>query len=280
MKFSVVTLFPSLIEGFCGQGLLAGARERGLVRVECVNPREFTSDVHGTVDDRAFGGGDGMVMKCEPLAAAIESLRAEARVRAGDTTSAAEAVRVIVLSPSGTPWTQSRARDWAERGGHVALVCGRYAGIDQRFVEAYADEEISLGDFVLNGGEIAALALIESVARLIPGVLGNSVSAEADSFTNNLLEAPQFTRPREWVTGANASNSREQTWIVPSPLLSGNHAEIAKFLHALGVVRTEILRPGTVKASLRESLALVSPLSDLELKSLGISREDLAQISV
>src|SRR5262249_25870175 len=155
-----------------------------IVQVECVNPRTFTSDVHGTVDDRAFGGGDGMVMKPEPLAAAIESL--------------AKPVNVVVLTPQGRVWDQARARQWAARGGHVALVCGRYAGIDQRFIAKYADEEISLGDFVLNGGELAALAVIESVTRLLPGALGNSVSCEKDSFSNGRLEAPQFTRPREW----------------------------------------------------------------------------------
>ncbi len=312
MKFSVVTLFPSLVEGFCGQGLLAGARERGLVRIECVNPREFTSDVHGTVDDRAFGGGDGMVMKCEPLAAAIESVRANARAGPLDVSDsaarspyAADAIRVIVLSPAGTPWTQSRAREFAQRGGHVVLVCGRYAGIDQRFVEAYADEEISLGDFVLNGGEVAALAMIESVARLIPGVLGNSVSAEQDSFTNNLLEAPQFTRPREWKPGRirsgenylkgwhaadglhDANGSHESSdaasgclpnWPIPSPLLSGNHVEIAKFLQAVSVVRTEVLRPGTVARGLREAATLVSALTDAELKSIGLSRPAISQL--
>ena len=269
MKFSVVTLFPSLIESFCGQGLLGGARERGLVRVECVNPREFTSDVHGTVDDRAYGGGDGMVMKPEPLAAAIELLSVQGGPEAA---SPRDVPHVVVLSPSGTPWSQSRAHEWAERGGHVALVCGRYAGIDQSFVEAYADEEISLGDFVLNGGEVAALAVIESVARLIPGVLGNAVSAEQDSFSIGLLEAPQFTRPCEW-------SAKGEKWVVPAPLLSGHHAQVAKFLYAVSVVQTALRRPDMVTSDQSESLKLVLQLSPAELKAMGFSAKELQDLN-
>ncbi len=238
MKFTVVTLFPGLIEGFLQEGLLASAREKGRLAVETLNPRRFTRDVHGTVDDRAFGGGDGMVMKPEPLAAAVDHLRA-----------ADERVRVVVLTPQGRRWNQTLARQYAERGGHVALVSGRYAGIDQRFVAEYADDEISLGDFVLNGGEIAALAVIESVARLIPGVLGNRESAEKDSFTDGLLEAPQYTRPREW-----------KGHTVPAPLLSGNHSEIEAFKNTLSVVRTLKLRPD-----------LLAGLTEQELKDLGLA---------
>ncbi len=257
MKFSVITLFPDLIEGFCSQGLLASAREKKLVQIECVNPRAFTSDVHGTVDDRTFGGGDGMVMKPEPLAAAVESLDGSARV--------------AVLSPQGRVWDQKLAREWASAGGHVALVCGRYAGIDQRFVEKYAAEEISIGNFVLNGGELAALSVIESVSRLLPGVLGNSVSVEKDSFSGGLLEAPQFTRPREW-----------EGYPVPSPLLSGNHAEIERFLRAVGVVQTALRRPDWVQsaAELAAAARLLLTLSNLELRSLGVERESVKKFSI
>jgi tRNA (guanine37-N1)-methyltransferase len=257
MKFSVLTLFPELIEGFCGQGLLGTAREKNLVQIECVNPRTFTSDVHGTVDDRAFGGGDGMVMKPEPLAAAVESLE--------------KPVRVVVLSPSGRVWDQSVAREWALSGGHVALVCGRYAGIDQRFVEKYAEEEISLGNFVLNGGELAALSIVESVTRLLPGALGNSVSAACDSFSDGRLEAPQFTRPREW-----------SGMPVPSPLLSGNHAEIEKFLRAAGLVQTALRRPDWTQSAteLKEAAGLLLKLPDAELSALGVERESVKKFSV
>jgi tRNA (guanine37-N1)-methyltransferase len=252
MRFSVITLFPDLIEGFCSQGLLASAREKNLVKIECVNPRTFTSDVHGTVDDRAFGGGDGMVMKPEPLAAAVESIE--------------QPVKVVVLSPQGRVWDQAAASEWAQTKGHVALVCGRYAGIDQRFIEKYADEEISIGNFVLNGGELAALTLIESVSRLLPGALGNSVSCEKDSFSGGRLEAPQFTRPREW--GGLP---------VPSPLLSGNHAGIEKFVNAAGLVQTALRRADWVKPSdeLSSAVQLLLALTDLELSSLGFNRAEL-----
>ncbi len=236
MKFTVVTLFPNLIEGFLKEGLLSSARTRGQIEIETLNPRQFTCDVHGTVDDRAFGGGDGMVMKPEPLAAAVDHLRQ------------GSSPRIVVLSPQGRKWNQDLAREYADRAGHVALISGRYAGLDQRFIAEYADDEISLGDFVLNGGEIAVLAVIESVARLIPGVLGNRESAIQDSFSDGLLEAPQYTRPRQW---------RDRT--VPAPLLSGNHSEIEIFKKTVSVVRTLKLRPD-----------LLAGLSREELRSLGL----------
>lgn len=255
MKFSVITLFPGLIESFLAQGLLGQAQAKGLVSVEAINPRAFTDDVHQTVDDRVFGGGDGMVMKFEPLDRALASVRA--------TSSAA---KVAVLSPQGARWTQSQARAWANEGGHRVLICGRYAGIDHRFVAHHELEEISLGDFILNGGEIAAGAIIESVARLLPGALGNKVSAVADSFGEGAgLECPQFTRPRE-VAGLT----------VPAPLLSGDHARIRAFERAVGLVRTRKLRPDLLAGNdLREACAIVEKLADNELRALGLKREDL-----
>lgn len=259
MKFTVVTLFTELIENFARTGLIGQAVKRDLVTIKTLNPREFARDAHHTVDDRAFGGSDGMVMKYEPLKAAVEALKADGPVH------------VAVLSPQGGLWTQSRARDWAsENGRHIALICGRYAGIDQRFTEAYADEQISLGDFVLNGGEIAACAVIESVTRLRPGVLGNQLSAEQDSFSADVFECPQFTRPRE-VDG----------WPVPSPLLSGDHAEIKAFAESVSLVRTALLRPDLlkVKVSLQAHLEKLSALEDFELRSLGLSRANLESLA-
>jgi len=255
MKFSVVTLFPDLIEAVVSQGLLGQAREKGAVLVESVNPRRYTEDAHQSVDDRVFGGGDGMAMKVEPLARAVAALRAEG------------AGRVVVLSPQGRVWSQAQAREWAADGRHTVLICGRYAGIDNRFIVRHADEEISLGDFILNGGEIAALALIESVARLRPNVLGNEVSAQKDSFSEGLLECPQFTRPRE-VDGLP----------VPSPLLSGHHAQIREFEHAVSVLRTMTLRPDLIEAppaELNKMVKKISALEDSELIALGLTREDL-----
>lgn len=255
MKFTVITLFPQIVEAFGGQGLLSQARETGLVQVETLNPRQFTEDVHQTVDDRVFGGGDGMVMKVEPLARAVRSLP--------------ESARVVVLSPQGRLWNQAEAQAWADEKRDVVLVCGRYAGIDHRFTVKYADEEISIGDYVLNGGEVAACAIIESVARLVPGVLGNAVSAQKDSFADGLLECPQFTRPRE-IEGLP----------VPAPLLSGHHAKIAEFETAVSKVRTALLRPDLLApdTDLGPALKLLQSLNEAELLSLGLTRENLKEL--
>jgi tRNA (guanine37-N1)-methyltransferase len=261
MKFSVVTLFPQIVESFLNEGLVAQARSKRLVDVATLNPRQFTDDVHQTVDDRAFGGSDGMVMKVEPLKRAVEHLRAEA---------ATAAPRVVVLTPQGRLWNQADAEAWAKEGRDTILICGRYAGIDNRFVVEYADDEISIGDFILNGGEIAALAVIESVARLVPGVLGNSASAVRDSFSQGvLLECPQFTRPRE-VEGLP----------VPAPLLSGHHAKIAEFEHAVSMVRTALFRPDLLSGDedLSKHLRLLEGLSDLELRSLSLTRASLKEL--
>jgi tRNA (guanine37-N1)-methyltransferase len=259
VKFTVVTLFPQLIEHFREEGLLGQALSKKLVEIVTVNPRHFTEDAHHTVDDRAFGGGDGMVMKFEPLAKAVRFAKGE------------RPARVAVLTPQGRPWKQSRAVEWAhEENAHFILVCGRYAGIDQRLVNQLADEEISLGDFILNGGEIAACAVIESVARLLPGALGNQVSAHKDSFSEGLLECPQFTRPRE-VEGLG----------IPAVLLSGDHKKVAEFERAVSVVRTRILRPDLSIAAeeLKKSLSLVGALKDEELRALGLSRELLGALT-
>ena len=260
MKFTVLTLFPNLIQSFLAEGLTAQARTKGLIEVTTLNPRDFATDIHRTVDDRAFGGGDGMVMKVEPLARAIESLQ--------DPT-----VRVVVLTPQGRPWDQSQARRWAEEGGHVALVCGRYAGIDERFHVRYADEEVSLGDFVLNGGEVAALALIESVTRLRPGVLGNATSSKQDSFSDEWFECPQFTKPRQ-LEGLD----------VPEVLLSGNHARIATFKLAVAMVRTALRRPDLMPSGRRlgqklgPMLDTIDQLPEPELLALGLTRDHLTFI--
>lgn len=259
MKFTVVTLFPQLIQNFLSEGLLGQAVKRGAIEIATLNPREFTSDVHGTVDDRAFGGSDGMVMKVEPLLAAVTRLRAE-----GDC-------HVAVLSPQGRPWTQKLVERYSRLNKRVVLVCGRYAGVDQRF-SAFADDEISLGDFILNGGEVAACAVIESVARLQPGVLGNSVSVERDSFSGDgLLESPQFTRPRE-IEGMK----------VPSPLLTGHHEKIREFEKAVSLVRTALVRPDllTVKPALSREIDMLEALEDSELRALGMERVKLQELRV
>jgi len=261
MKFTVITLFPRMIEAVFSEGLIAQARKSGAFELATLNPRDFTQDVHRTVDDRAFGGGDGMVMKAEPLARAVESLGDDAMI--------------AVLSPQGRPWSQAMACDMAAQGGHVALVCGRYAGLDQRFVEVYADMEISLGDFILNGGEIAACAVLESVVRLRPGVLGNRVSSHEDSFSATHaggLECPQFTRPRD-VLGLP----------VPAPLLTGDHAKIREFEKWVSLVRTRLLRPdlgakGEGPGAALRAARQLRELSPEELVALGLNHEILQQL--
>ena len=255
MKFTVLTLFPNLVENYFAEGLVHQALKKKLVEINVLNIRAFADDVHRTVDDRAFGGGDGMVMTVGPLERATASL--------------GEGARVVVLTPQGRRWTQSEAEEWATNPKHVALVCGRYAGIDQRFNVKFAQDEISIGDFILNGGELAAMTVIESVVRLRPGVLGNAVSAGRDSFGEGLLECPQFAKPREYA-GLK----------VPAPLLSGHHAQIEAFRRAVALVRTAQLRPDLVDQDcvLTPALEAVDSLPEPELEALGLTRNVLAEL--
>lgn len=259
MKFSVLTLFPELIESWRAAGLIGSAVKKNLLTVETMNPREFATDNHKTVDDAAFGGSDGMVMKFEPLSKAIDAVKADG-------------AHIVFLTPQGRVWEQARAETWQSKHKHVALVCGRYAGFDQRLIETYSDEEVSIGDYILNGGEVASLVVMESVARLLPGVLGNETSVSRESFAGGLLEAPAFTRPRE-VNGLP----------VPAPLLSGHHAEIEKFERDCSLVKTQILRPDLiikagVQSELRSALGRLKKLSEPELQSLGLSLAKLAAL--
>ena len=220
MEVAVLTLFPRLIAGPLGESLLGKAQEKGLLRVRVMDIRDYASGKHRVTDDVPYGGGAGMVMKPEPLVAAIEAARA-----------ALPGARVVLLSPQGRRLDQRKAEELAgcER---LVLACGRYEGVDER-VLAYVDEELSLGDFVLQGGEVAALAVIEAAARLVPGVLGNEQSAERESFAREMvLEGPQYTRPPEF-RGAT----------VPEALLSGDHARIARWRRRQALLRTRERRP-------------------------------------
>ena len=203
MRFQIVTLFPELLQAFADAALIAKAKESGVLRIETITPREFATDKHRTVDDAPYGGGSGMVMMPEPLLAAIEALDAAA-VNAGGVPG-----HRVLLSPQGTPFTQAHAERLAALPG-IVLVCGRYEGMDDRVAE-FVNEQISLGDFVLSGGEVAAMALIEAVARLLPGMLGNAGS----------------------LTGR----------AVPEVLLSGNHARIARYRRKQALLRTRERRP-------------------------------------
>src|SRR5210317_1725971 len=225
MRMQVVTLFPEMVSVVTGFGVVGRAVERGILALDCLNPRDFTTDVHRTVDDRPYGGGPGMVMKYEPLAAAIEAAR----------QAMPEDAPVICLSPQGVVFDQSRARRLAEMRGFV-LLAGRYEGIDERLIESEVDEELSLGDFVLSGGEIAAMAVIDAIARLLPGVLGDEESAVQDSFMEGLLDHPHYTRP-ESISGQR----------VPAVLLSGDHARIARWRYKQALGRSFLRRPDLVK---------------------------------
>ena len=184
MHFHVITLFPEMIEQACAVGILGRAIRDGRVQLKCWNPRDFTKDKHRTVDDRPYGGGPGMLMKVEPLAAAIEAAKQEA----------SDATRVIYLSPQGKTLEQSAVKQMALQQDMI-LIAGRYEGIDERIIEMYVDEEWSIGDYVLSGGVLPALVMIDAVARMLPGVLGDDDSAQQDSFMEGLLDNPHYTRP-------------------------------------------------------------------------------------
>jgi tRNA (guanine37-N1)-methyltransferase len=228
MRFDVITLFPEMFAAVADHGITRRARELGLWQLATWNPRDFTSDRHRTVDDRPFGGGPGMVLMAEPLAAAVDAARAAQRA------SGCAGGKVVALSAGGRPLTDERVRAWAEQDSALLLVCGRYEGIDQRFLDACVDEEVSIGDFVLSGGEIAAMAVIDAVVRQLPGAL-KIESAADESFAAGLLDAPHYTRPETW---------RERG--VPAALLSGHHAQIARWRREQSLARTARERPDLI----------------------------------
>jgi tRNA (guanine37-N1)-methyltransferase len=216
VKITVITIFPGYFSGPLATGIVGRAIEAGYLNVSTVDLRDYTEGVHRQVDDAPYGGGAGMVMMIEPLAKALEPL--------------AESTRVL-MTPAGNPLNQ-RMLDRFATYDHLTLVCGRYEGVDERVVEHFIDEEVSVGDFVLPGGEAAALILIEGIARLIPGVLGNDQSIEGESFRNSLLEEPHYTRPADY-----------RGWKVPDILLSGDHGRIEEWRAAQRLDRTRRRRP-------------------------------------
>ncbi len=219
MKWGVITLFPTMVADALAHGVIGKAIQRGLVAIITFNPRVHATDLHQTVDDRPFGGGPGMLMKVETLRTSI----AEAK-------KALPEAAVVYLSPQGEPLTQAVVREIAERS-EIILVCGRYEGIDERVIELDVDHEISLGDFVLSGGEPAAIAVVDAVSRLVPGVLGHASSAIEDSFSDGLLDCPHYTRPEE-IAGLK----------VPDVLLSGHHGDIARWRRKQALGRTWLRR--------------------------------------
>ena len=218
MEFDILTLFPRIFEGPLDESILKRAREAGLVQIRVHNLRDFTHDKHRVVDDKPYGGGPGMLMKPEPIFEAVEKLR-----RADSC--------VVLMTPQGAPFTQTRAQEFAKKP-HLVILCGHYEGVDERVREALVHEEVSIGDYVLTNGALAAAVVVDAVVRLIPGVLGDEQSAGDDSFAGGLLEGPQYTRPPEF-----------RGMRVPEVLLSGHHEAVAKWRAEQARKRTEERRP-------------------------------------
>ncbi|NRA59744.1 MAG: tRNA (guanosine(37)-N1)-methyltransferase TrmD [Psychrobium sp.] len=224
MWLGIITLFPEMFKAITEQGITGRAVKNGLIQLQCWNPRDFTHDKHRTVDDRPYGGGPGMLMMVQPLRDAIVAAQAAA---GGDAT-------VIYLSPQGRRLDQTGVEELAERE-KLILICGRYEGIDERIINTLVDEEWSIGDYVLSGGELPAMTLIDAVSRFVPGVLGKMASAEQDSFSDGLLDCPHYTRP-ENLDGLS----------VPSVLLSGNHEKIKRWRLEQSLERTLKRRPDLI----------------------------------
>jgi tRNA (guanine37-N1)-methyltransferase len=221
MDFIVLTLFPELVNSFFEHGMMSRGIEKNLINGLCINIRDFSCDRHNTVDDRPYGGGSGMIMKPESLQAAI----LDAKKKAPES-------KVVLMSPQGTQFNQKKAFELAAQNKGIIFVCGRYEGIDERIYTTLVDEELSIGDYVMTGGELASMVIIDSIARLIPGVLGSLESSKFDSFTDDRLEYAQYTRPEEF-----------EGLSVPKVLLSGNHEKIRLWRKRSSLQRTFLKRP-------------------------------------
>lgn len=244
IAFDIITLFPEMFSAITESGITRRALEKGLYGLRCWNPRDFTSNNYRTVDDRPYGGGPGMVMLAEPLERSIEAAKA-ARVEQGLKPG-----RVVYLSPQGRPLTHERVLELVQEESLV-LLCGRYEGVDERLIARCVDEEISLGDFVLSGGEIAAMALVDAVVRQLPGALNDAGSAEQDSFVDGLLDCPHYTRPEEY-----------KGMRVPDVLMSGHHEVIRRWRLKQSLMRTRARRPDLL-AKRSESNALTKEETQL-----------------
>lgn len=226
MQIDILTLFPQMFQGPFSVGILKRAIDRGLIQVNIHNIRDYTHDKHHTVDDYAYGGGAGMVLKPEPIFEAVESIKSEVSLGQGVSE-----LPIILLTPQGRLFCQHIAQELS-RYSHLILICGRYEGVDERVGEHLVTDEISIGDYVLGGGELAAMVVVDAVARLLPGVLGSEASPLDNSHTTGLLEYPQYTRPDVY-----------RGWAVPEVLLSGDHAQIARWRRQQAILRTLKRRP-------------------------------------
>jgi tRNA (guanine37-N1)-methyltransferase len=226
MRIDIVTLFPEICRGPLSESIMKRAQENRIIELHIHNLRDWTTDKHHVVDDSPFGGGQGMVMKPEPIYAAVEDLKSQIANRKP---------QILLMSPAGRRLDQQMAQQLSQES-HLIIISGHYEGVDHRVIEHLIDLEISIGDYVLTNGAIAAVVLVDSIVRLLPGTLGHEQSAADDSFSNGLLEAPQYTRPADF-----------RGWKVPEVLLSGNHAEIAKWRKEQAIKRTRENRPDLLK---------------------------------
>jgi tRNA (guanine37-N1)-methyltransferase len=231
LRFDIITIFPEFFREVIDCGILRRARNAGLVDITAHDLRQWTTDKHHVVDDRPFGGGDGMVLKPEPIFAAVEALTGASRREEMPAKT-----RVMLLSAQGQVFSQALVQEIAQETTHVILICGRYEGVDERVAEAIVTDEISIGDYVLSGGEPAATVVIDAVVRLLPGALGSETSAVFESFSEGLLDHPQYTRPPEF-----------RGMKVPEVLLSGNHAEIERWRKEAAIAKTRRKRPDLLK---------------------------------
>ena len=247
MRFDLITIFPEFFTGPLDHGIVRRARESGLVEIHVQDLREFTKDRHRTVDDRPFGGGEGMVLKPEPLFEAVESLAGKSAGSATERSAPDPKTAIVLMSAAGKLFNQEMARRYAQLE-RIIFICGRYEGVDERVAEYLATEEVSVGDFVLSGGELPALLVIDAVTRLLPGALGNEASSQNESFSERLptdasmrtrhksnhvlLDFPHYTRPAEY-----------RGWAVPEVLIGGNHAEVEKWRRAAAIEKTRRNRP-------------------------------------
>lgn len=246
IRFDVLSLFPELIENYCSSSIIGRARTQGIIDINIVNPRDFSKDKHRKVDDIPYGGGAGMVLACDPIFSAVESV------------NRAENSQLIMLSPQGRPFNNDLAMELSQKD-QLIMLCGHYEGFDERIRTGLNPMEISIGDFVLTGGELAALCILDAVTRFLPGALGKIESAHDDSFFGGLLEYPHYTRPAEY-----------RGMKVPEVLMSGNHALIAKWRREQAIIRTWQRRPDLFeefaqKANLKEDIAVIQKLNSQQV---------------
>ena len=223
MKFHILTLFPEMVQQGLATSILGRAAEKNLISIDAVNIRDYTQDKHGKVDDYTYGGGAGMLMQAQPVYDAYRSIAGEKKIRC------------VYLTPQGAPFTQKKARELSGEE-ELVLLCGHYEGIDERVLEEIVTDYVSIGDYVLTGGELPAMVMMDSISRMVPGVLSNQESGETESFAGNLLEYPQYSRPEEW-------HGKK----VPEVLMSGHHANIEKWRREQSIIRTARRRPDLLK---------------------------------